>query len=116
MLLPTGRDYNPYKQLAVMSAADVLNEYICDEARIQYMIGAIRVGRPPIDAIVVDLCTNPATADLFCGNPKADQWKQFAGKLVAMALEPKGYMPIKRPSVLLYNREVFRKGALFKKL
>ncbi len=114
MQLPNGRQFNPYRKLAATTQADALWARISNPVHIQYMIGAIRVGRPAIDAVAEDLCTHPSTAPLFDGRCEGtDQWKQFAGKMVAMALAIAGYEPVDEGPT--YNNAVIRNGALYAK-
>ncbi len=110
MILPSAKHYNPYRKLAATADADALWAVITDPTNVHYMIGAIRVGHPAIDAIAEDLCTNERTAHLFKGDRRtADHWKQFAGKLVAIALQPQGYFAVDDGPT--FNHPVFKNGA-----
>lgn len=110
MILPGERHYNPYRKLAATADADALWAVISDPTNIHYMIGAIRVGRPAIDAIAEDLCTNRRTAHLFKGDRRTvDQWKQFSGKLVAIALKPEGFHAVDEGPT--FNNAVIKNGA-----
>lgn len=115
MKLPSARHYNPYRAKADTPDGDALWAVISDSENIKYMIGAIRVGHPAIDAIAAELCNNKLTAHLFTTGAQAqvDHWKQFAGKLVALALAPEGFHPVDTTST--YNNDIFKNGAIYAK-
>jgi hypothetical protein len=114
MHLPPERHYNPFRALAETADGELLWEYIRREETVRLMIGAIRVGHPAVDAIADEVVAHPSFTQRFQGNYRAvEQWKQFTGKLVALALAPYGYRP--KYAKATYNHAVFKNGALYEK-
>ncbi len=113
MQLPLTRDFNPFRAVASTADADALWSIISDDLNVARMVRVIRAGDAAIDAIAEELCSNSLTAAIYSSHDqrRVDLWKQFAGKLVALALEPRGYRPLSKTRTR--NNRVFKKGATY---